>query len=178
MCLVCRSVVSAEFGARVHCSVSRILQTAALPVEPRPDTGNTQEADQKPAGLSACQLQEPASVLVMQCCHVFIVLSTVFTQDFQNFTHLTHSLTLTPVMLSTHPAPSHTLLLQTRCVYTVLTDCDQLQLLSPSFSCCMETSQQFFCLSIDSVLQAENTFTLKKMWLLVLFHKHRGENIN
>lgn len=41
---VCRSVVSAEFGARLHCSVSRILQTAALPVEPRPDTGNTREA--------------------------------------------------------------------------------------------------------------------------------------
>lgn len=52
---VCRSVVSAEFGARVHCSISRILQTAALPVEPRPDTGNTQEADQKPAGLSPRQ---------------------------------------------------------------------------------------------------------------------------
>ncbi|XP_075881651.1 far upstream element-binding protein 3-like isoform X3 [Nelusetta ayraudi] len=35
-----KSVVPAELGARVHCSVSRILQTAALPVEPSPDPGS------------------------------------------------------------------------------------------------------------------------------------------
>ncbi|XP_008334659.1 far upstream element-binding protein 3-like isoform X4 [Cynoglossus semilaevis] len=34
------SVVPAEFSARLHCSFSRILQTAALPVEPGPDTGS------------------------------------------------------------------------------------------------------------------------------------------
>uniref|UniRef100_A0A3B5R1U6 Far upstream element-binding protein 3-like n=1 Tax=Xiphophorus maculatus TaxID=8083 RepID=A0A3B5R1U6_XIPMA len=46
-----RSVVSAEFGARLHCSVSRILQTAALPVEPRPDPGSLEAPSSRAPGV-------------------------------------------------------------------------------------------------------------------------------
>lgn len=63
---VCRSVVSAEFGAGLLCSVSRILQTAALPVEPRPDTGNT------PAAGSALRLD----VLLLQEAELYFLTRT------------------------------------------------------------------------------------------------------
>lgn len=69
MSLCGRSVFPAEFGARLLCSVSRILQTAALPVEPRPDSGNPGGSSfpQNPvSGISCCS--SSGSTLVQTSC--------------------------------------------------------------------------------------------------------------